>query len=134
MFSIRQITVLLIIFCVTPSHLQRKGTPPVPVFPEYESFCQSFRRLVYPKAAESIDGRWKLIVNHPNFTQAMEIEECINLEAECMFPDSFPAGSKTMCRQCYHYRELLSYSPEKKIVTDRFKFPSCCKCTFTLPK
>lgn len=53
---------------------------------------------------------------------------------QCSLTESFPNNYKTECRQHYVYRQLLSLSPQGRIVKEQFRFPASCKCVVKVPE
>lgn len=93
-----------------------------------ETLCSSSEELIYPQAGLTKDNNWNFIVNQKNYTQGIRIEKCSSPGKPCSMSDLFPNGYTTECRQHYIYRQLLSITPEGKVIKDLFKIPSCCKC------
>ncbi|XP_037921156.1 protein spaetzle-like isoform X2 [Hermetia illucens] len=96
--------------------------------PGEEPMCASVERLIYPQAGFTRDNSWSIIVNQPNYTQGVRVEECVNAGSSCAMADSFPIGYRTQCKQKYIFRRLLALTPEGRVTRDLFKLPSCCKC------
>ncbi|KAH8306472.1 hypothetical protein KR018_012404 [Drosophila ironensis] len=93
--------------------------------------CQSVTRTLYPKMGQKAeDSSWQFIVNDDEFKQGIQVEECTNPGEHCDYTDSFPSRYKTICKQHYVSRNLVSIKNDGKldVAQDTFKIPSCCKC------
>ncbi|CAD7091073.1 unnamed protein product [Hermetia illucens] len=102
--------------------------------PGEESLCRNSERLVYPQSGLNKDEKWLFIVNHDKYKQGIRIEECLGAGEQCSLTESFPNNYKTECRQHYVYRQLLSLSPQGRIVKEQFRFPASCKCVVKVPE
>lgn len=92
------------------------------------TMCDVSERVIFPQAAKRMDGSATYIVNTPKYKQGIRISECLRPDKPCNYPEEFSNGRRTMCRQQFFYRELLSVGPDEKPIKDKFPFPSCCSC------
>jgi hypothetical protein len=42
-----------------------------------ETLCHSSEVLVYPKAAQTKDDQWKLVINEEQYKQGVRVERCL---------------------------------------------------------
>ncbi|XP_047492826.1 uncharacterized protein LOC125041684 [Penaeus chinensis] len=89
--------------------------------------CQSEETLIFPKRAKSASNEWVFVLNHENVEQALRVEKCINEGAACEFETPLPSEIKTVCRQKYVYRRMLTVG-SNKIQPEEVLMPSCCVC------
>ncbi|XP_037786490.1 uncharacterized protein LOC119582346 [Penaeus monodon] len=89
--------------------------------------CQSEETLIFPKRAKSASDEWVFVLNHENVEQALRVEKCINEGAACEFESPLPPEIRTVCRQKYVYRRMLTVG-SNKIQPEEVLMPSCCVC------
>ncbi|XP_063591000.1 uncharacterized protein LOC134768239 [Penaeus indicus] len=89
--------------------------------------CQSEETLIFPKRAKSASNEWVFVLNHENVEQALRVEKCINEGAACEFETPLPSEIRTVCRQKYVYRRMLTVGTNK-IQPEEVLMPSCCVC------
>ncbi|XP_012283533.1 neurotrophin 1 [Orussus abietinus] len=91
--------------------------------------CDSTQIVVYPKSAENKDKEWLFILNQDNFTQGVQIEQCLNPNKECRGTSSpVASGHKMTCKQKYIYRQMAAIASNGSVVTQQFRLPSSCCC------
>jgi hypothetical protein len=111
--------------------------------PSEDPLCDSRPRVVFPKKALNLDKKWMYVVNLGNYTQSVEIEECVDQNSRRQFGRSnnqtefgvcLYGGAEghnqdfTVCKQLYTEHKLLAFSADSELVVDRFKLPSACAC------
>jgi len=112
--------------------------------PTEEALCDSRPKVIYPQKALNLKNEWMYIVNLENYTQSVEIEECVDqtrrrqfsgfLEAETKFGVCLYGGAEghnpdlTVCRQKYTEHKLLAFTADSELLVDSFKLPSACGC------
>lgn len=101
-------------------------------FDEYP-LCVSDEALIYPQAGKSLEGTDQLIINTPDYKQGVRISKCAKPDQKCSMSENFPNGYRSLCKQQYVVRELLSLSSEKQPIKSKFKFEACCSCTLYRP-
>ncbi|XP_042878084.1 protein spaetzle-like isoform X2 [Penaeus japonicus] len=89
--------------------------------------CQSEETLIFPKRAKSASNDWVFVLNHENVEQALRVEKCINEGSPCEFESPLPSEVRTVCRQKYVYRRMLTVGTNK-IQPEEVLMPSCCVC------
>lgn len=90
--------------------------------------CESYTDVIYPQSGENEKGVKVFIFNTENHKQGVRVSMCKHSGKACNNIISVPNDHHTECRQEYVYKELLSISPEKAPIKDKFKFPVCCSC------
>lgn len=89
--------------------------------------CQSEETLIFPKRAKSSSNEWVFVLNQENVEQALRVEKCINEGTACEFESPLPPEIRTVCRQKYVYRRMLTVG-SNKIQPEEVLMPSCCVC------
>lgn len=102
-------------------------------FMDDSPLCQSNERVIFPKSAMNKDNEWKYVANQENFKQGIRVEVCEKQDSTCNVIGNLPLGYKSICKQKFIQRELLSVSLNGSVSLDTFLFPSscCCYVTFT---
>lgn len=96
--------------------------------PNDEPLCEFSDEVIYPESGITHDDVPFFIVNTQQ-QQGVRVERCLNPDQSCTSKISFPLRYKSVCRQNYVYRELISPSNDLTALEKRkFKFPSCCSC------
>lgn len=110
-----------------------------------EQLCQGSRRIIVPKEAQNIKNEWKFIVNSANYTQTVDVEECVRhgnrrdgIETDdeklkdfgtCLYSGIEGHNpSQTSCRQLYREHKLLVVTQKGELEIDKFSLPSACAC------
>lgn len=111
--------------------------------PTEESLCDGRPRVIYPKKALNLKNEWMFVVNLANYTQSVEIEECIDqsnrrqfgaVGVETKFGVCLYGGAEghnpdlTVCKQKYTEHKLLAFTADSELLVDSFKLPSACAC------
>lgn len=97
-------------------------------FPNDEALCEFSDEVIYPQSGVTHDDIPFFIVNTQQ-QQGVRVEKCRDPDLPCSSKISLPLGYKSVCRQNYVYRELISPSNDLTALEKRnFKFPSCCSC------
>lgn len=94
---------------------------------EYDNFCTTATRIIYPKLALTIDNHWLTIVNQAQFLQGVNVELCMHQD-RCGFADILPNGYVSQCRQRFDNRLLLSVDHRGNPRKNYFRLPSHCEC------
>lgn len=90
--------------------------------------CDSYEKVIYPTSGQSESGPGLYIFNTVDKKQGVRVSMCSDPGQECENYASFRNGYKSECQQQNIQFELLSLSPEGKMVKNRFGFPATCSC------
>lgn len=105
-----------------------------------QQLCQGWKRIIVPKEAKNLADEWKYVINSQNYTQSVNIEECVsnikpnkrdeNTEfGSCLYSGVqglHPTG--TVCKQLYREHRLMIISEKGELEIDSFRLPSACAC------
>ncbi|KAL1502476.1 hypothetical protein ABEB36_007612 [Hypothenemus hampei] len=100
---------------------------------EESYICKSIKKTIFPTMGQNIDNQWKYIINQGDrdgFVQGIQIEICQTPNRQCDYPGSLAMGYRTICKQKYAYRRLISLSNVGIPEADTFKIPSACCCSY----
>jgi len=114
-------------------------------FAAEDPLCDSRPRVIFPRKALNLDEKWMYVVNLGNYTQSVEIEECVDQSSRRQFGRTqaqnqtefgvcLYGGAEghnpdfTVCKQLYTEHKLLAFTGDSELVVDRFKLPSACAC------
>ncbi|XP_050328590.1 protein spaetzle-like [Bactrocera neohumeralis] len=92
-----------------------------------ENFCNSKRRIIYPKSVETKESKWVLVVQHERHRQGVLVEQCENEGSSCKYEDLMPFGVSSKCKQHYVYRSLIVLV-NGVLVERMVKLPNYCEC------
>ena len=102
-----------------------------------ESACDSELRFIQPHVAQDRLGRWRIIVQTPEFPQRVAIDVCRKVDDVCkVFTD---CGRKSRCVQRYSYHSLISLDQDKRQAGQCptmavFRLPTSCVCHVEVDK
>ncbi|KAK4020828.1 hypothetical protein OUZ56_002773 [Daphnia magna] len=102
-----------------------------------ESACESELRFIQPHVAQDRLGRWRIIIQTPEFPQRVAIDVCRRVDDVCkVFTD---CGRKSRCVQRYSYQPLISLDQDKRQAGQCpsmaiFRFPTSCVCHVEVDK
>ena len=92
--------------------------------------CQAVRSRIFPKKAVNTRGEYVFIVNHDQYRQSVEIEQCQDDESECRTDEDAPFSRSTVCRQKYTTHKLYAMTEHLEQIYDSFSLPSACICYY----
>ncbi|KAJ8985648.1 hypothetical protein NQ317_015144, partial [Molorchus minor] len=95
--------------------------------------CSGMTREIFPKLAQNKNDEWRIIVNQgkrDGYVQGLRIELCRREGAPCNMIGDLPLGYRSVCKQKYMYRRLLSVDADGSFIADSFKMPSSCCCSY----
>lgn len=96
--------------------------------PNDEPLCEYFDEVIYPESGVT-QGDIPFFIVNTEKQQGVRVERCRGPDQSCTSKINLPNGYKSVCRQNYVYRELISPSNDLTSLEKRkFKFPSCCSC------
>jgi len=95
--------------------------------------CKAIRREIFPKKARNVKGEYVFIVNHGQYRQSVEIEQCENEGESCLTDNDAPYSGFTTCRQKYATYKLYAISATREQIYDSFSLPSACICHYKSP-
>jgi len=95
--------------------------------------CKAIRREIFPKKARNVKGEYVFIVNHGQYRQSVEIEQCDNDGESCLTDNDAPYSGFTACRQKYATYKLYAISATMEQIYDSFSLPSACICHYKSP-
>ncbi|XP_044259071.1 protein spaetzle-like [Tribolium madens] len=90
--------------------------------------CLSRKSVVYPKVAYNMKNELKFIYNLDRYKQGVSVDVCVRNQ-KCKFYDNVKKF-KTMCRQKFVEKLLLTADADGKPYVDRYRFPSACVCSY----
>ncbi|KAJ8933676.1 hypothetical protein NQ318_009963 [Aromia moschata] len=95
--------------------------------------CSGISRVVFPKVGKNKDNEWKFIVNQgkeDGYVQGVRIETCRSKDGPCDIIGELPQGYRSVCKQKYIYRRMLSVKDDGSFIPDTFQLPSSCCCSY----
>jgi len=90
--------------------------------------CEARKSVVFPKKARNSAGKFVFIVNHKQYRQAVEIEQCQAEGDICKADNDAPLPKSTTCKQMYATYKLYAITENREQVYDSFSLPSACIC------
>lgn len=95
--------------------------------------CEARKSVVFPKKAQNSVGKFVFIVNHKQYRQGVEIEQCRAEGDLCKADDDAPLPKSTACKQIYATYKLYAITEKREQVYDSFSLPSACICHHSSP-
>lgn len=93
-----------------------------------KKLCESQISFMRPQKLKNVNGQFRTIVNHLNYTQIVKFESCSSENFPCTF-NVFPQSVQSFCQQKYSSLKLLAFDEgENCIVTEKFLIPTSCDC------
>lgn len=88
--------------------------------------CDSFKRIIQPQLAMSVQRQWHFIINQPSYQQPIAVEICQRKKSKCLLSE--PQSEHTSCVQIYRKVPLLSLGEDGQMVSYDYEFPAYCQC------
>lgn len=90
--------------------------------------CDSFKRVIYPQLAMSVQRQWHFVINQPSYQQPIHVEICRKKKSKCSFSEPPSINYVAMCVQKYTKVPLLSLGEDGQMVSYEYEFPAFCQC------